>query len=462
MLETNNLSIAYQSNELIFQNVNFGISKGECLAVIGENGSGKSTLGYALIKIIPNLIRAEVSGKCLINEGEYDFPTAKKIIGYTFQDADSQIISLGLFRVKDISDAYKNSRTCTKRFANDHIREQTLPASLAELSEGQKQKIILKLITSANFSYFILDEPSANLDQIEKDLLMNRIKMLLERGKTIIILTHDIDLLNNLRPKCLHLDKADSIFYANYVNFQKNFEMNIKEYDTFSKSKSKFAKLQSNTKVVSLKEVNYRYNKKSKFSLKDININIFEGEIVGIAGRNGSGKSTLIKLIGGVIKPNSGKIEYLTNDKKKGIPNSAILFQNPNKQIFCATVEEELQFGLKNFNVPRNDINKRIEWAFNYFKLDTFISDPFALSFGQKKILALASTVILDSKILLLDEPDLSLDMSYRKLEAQLFSDLIQKKKSIIIATHNKFILDNLCSRILYLEEGKIREIREI
>ena len=213
--------------------------------------------------------------------------------------------------------------------------------------------------------------------------------------------------------------------------------------------------------IIIIKNVDYTYPNRT-VALKQINLNIYKGELVGIMGMNGAGKTTLIRTLNGLIRPVKGNV-YIDgeNIKSKNIGTISkkvgIIFQNPYHQVFSNTVEEEIKFSLKNLNLSKEEIQNRTNDVLNRFNLKKYKErSPLNLSGGETKKLALASIFCRDPEILVFDEPTLGQDAK----EIDFFVNLINKEKdrgkTIIIVTHNIEFAIEYIPRTILMANGNI------
>ena len=218
-------------------------------------------------------------------------------------------------------------------------------------------------------------------------------------------------------------------------------------------------------KIIEFKKVSYRYQFEEKFAIEDINLEIYEGEILAIIGSNGAGKTTLIKHMNGLLKPTIGDV-YVEgiNTKNATVAELSrkvgIVFQNADYQLFAQTVYDEIAFALKNFGFEEKEIKKRVENLLEYFSLKHYAEhSPLLLSGGEKKRVALASVLVYDPKVLVLDEPTIGLDFVQKKNLKNLISDMKKKNKTIIIVTHDLDFVAEIAERVVVIKDGRILRI---
>jgi len=216
---------------------------------------------------------------------------------------------------------------------------------------------------------------------------------------------------------------------------------------------------------ISMEDVSFSYeqDKKNNFVLKDISYSILPGDSVLLLGPNGSGKTTLLKLIMGLLKPTKGKIRIDDVDTSKASvfeisKKVSMIFQNPEKQFFAETVREELSFGLKNRGVREEEIKKKVEEVAKKFGLFEYLDkSPFDLSGGEKRRLSIASIIILDPEVLIVDEPTAGLDFQYRNLMISIIRGFLEtRNKSLVVATHDIDFGLRIANKAAVINEGKL------
>lgn len=212
-----------------------------------------------------------------------------------------------------------------------------------------------------------------------------------------------------------------------------------------------------------IKQVSFSYPKHNERVLTDISMDFDQNEITAIVGSNGSGKTTLTKLMIGVLQPTTGEI-HLDGRPIAGYSLGEIgrrigyVFQNPNLQLFCRTVAEELGFGLTNRGYKPEIVEERVQFFLNYFELkeygDVF---PLHLSQGEKQRLAIAAVLANDPLFMILDEPTIGLDAYRKKLLEDYLKKTARSGKGMILVSHDNAFINKVVQRVVTLENGQIK-----
>ena len=220
--------------------------------------------------------------------------------------------------------------------------------------------------------------------------------------------------------------------------------------------------------AIKIEHLTHTYNEGMPFekkALDDININIEQGEFVGIIGHTGSGKSTLIQMFNGLLKPTSGNV-FINGknihgegvNKKEVRQQVGLVFQYPEYQLFEMTVYEDVAFGPKKLGLSEAEIKERVEYACKAIGLDEsyYEKSPFELSGGQKRRVAIAGVLAMKPNILILDEPTAGLDPKGRN---ELFEQLKTMHKelglTIVLISHSMEDVARYVNRLLVLYKGK-------
>lgn len=467
MIDVKNLSFLYSmAGAVTIDHISIEIHHNEVVAIIGPNGSGKTTLGYCLCGIIPHLIKGKMDGDVVIdgkNTKERPFKDIMQDIGIIFQDPDAQFVTL---RVKDeIAFGLENTDLPQKE-VNARIDEvvrrfglsNLLNSAPQDLSMGQKQKVALASVLAMRPKILLLDEPASTLDPRGQRKFLDAIEEL-KGDITIILLTHNFDYVRRIADRVIVIHERTVKFDGTpgllaRKDVLRLFGVNDGRYN-------KNQSIPSARQIVCVDGLSYRYSRSRKPSLDGVSFVMDKGEVLGVVGPNGCGKSTLLFLMHGLFKPSRGKILIDGRDvSQMDFPELAerqgILFQNPNHQIFCPSIKEELAFGLKNLGLSDEEIEGRIRLASGFLNSDDLSKDPHSLSYGQRKLLSLTTVLAMDPGIILLDEPELGMDIGFMDKFEKTLLKLNLSGKTFVIASHDLDLIEDVAHRILFLEDGRV------
>ncbi|NHJ40471.1 MAG: ABC transporter ATP-binding protein [Asgard group archaeon] len=214
--------------------------------------------------------------------------------------------------------------------------------------------------------------------------------------------------------------------------------------------------------LIEFQNVSFEYPEKT-FALKNITFTIAIGKKYVICGQNGAGKTTLLRLLLGLETPQSGTIKVrdsiLSKNTLKDIRKEiGFVFQNPDSQVFSASVFEDIAFGLRNQGMAKEHIEKTVNQALNYVDMMEYKErSPYQLSFGQKKRIAIAGILAMDPSIIVMDEPFSNLDYPSKiKLQEILENNVIDRGKTVIFAEHDRKLINDWGDHALFLDKGEL------
>jgi cobalt/nickel transport system ATP-binding protein len=190
--------------------------------------------------------------------------------------------------------------------------------------------------------------------------------------------------------------------------------------------------------------------------LKDINIEVMLGQKVGLIGPNGAGKTTLFLIICGMLKPSVGQVSLLGKPVAYGKfnPQVAMVFQNPDDQLFCPSVRDDVAFGLQNMGLPKEEVDIRVEKALATVGASKLAERPVHhLSQGEKRIVSIAGVLAMSPELLMYDEPSANLDIRSRR---RLIRLLQSSGETILVASHDLELVLEVCERVILIDEGRI------
>ena len=458
VIEFKDFSFQYFSQaEPTLHDINLTIHKGEKILLVGPSGSGKSTLGHCLNGLIPFSYKGELKGSLKIMGREtkdLDIFQISKMVGTVLQDSDGQFV--GLTVGEDVAFALENDcvdlntmKETVQTVADIVDMGQLLKSSPFELSGGQKQRVSFAGVMVDNVDILLFDEPLANLDPATGKTAIDLIdRVWREQDKTVVIIEHrledvlyrDVDRIIVVSDGRIVADMApDELMAAGilpslgireplyvtalkYAGIPVTPELHAGRLDTldiesvrepllaWNQAQEKKERPAQRPVILKADGLHFQYTKKRKI-LQDISFSIQEGEMVSIVGTNGAGKSTLAKLICGFVKEDQGRLYYGEEDmagwtiKERSLKIGYVM-QNPNQMICKPMIYDEVALGLRIRGVPEEEIGPKVEKALKICGLLPFKKWPVsALSFGQKKRVTIASVLVLEPQILILDEP---------------------------------------------------------
>lgn len=209
------------------------------------------------------------------------------------------------------------------------------------------------------------------------------------------------------------------------------------------------------TKAISIKNLGFSYSQERAI-LTDINLEIDPGEAVGLIGANGAGKTSLFLTICGILDPTYGEIKLFDRTIKAGQfnPEIGLVFQNPDDQLFCPTVKDDVAFGLENIGLSEEEVNARIDAALSLTGVTHLANRvPHQLSGGEKCMVAIAAVLAMLPQIVLYDEPSANLDLRARR---RLIKFLQATSETIIVSSHDLELILEVCDRVILLNQGRI------
>lgn len=438
-------------------------------------------------------------------------------VGSVFQDIESQIVSYFvedeiLFGLENFGvPANQIEERITEALEALGISELR-HREISTLSGGQKQKVVFASIIALKPDYLILDEPTGELDPASSLQIFKLLKKLNEeRGITVIVAEQKIMLLCEFVKKLIVLEKGTVVHYgeirstlthqremeeagincprvltltgkmmeegltpsgmkteericlntleaADFIKRMMGNDCHVKTDDDSLKPSQEPVTEPSEQPVLEFKNVCFSYNETA--NVHDLNVKIQKGDFTAITGSNGAGKSTFSKLCNGLLQPSTGDVFVLGQNTKRNKVSSlakhiGFLFQNPDRQICCSTVEEEIAFSLKNNGLSKEEIQRKVEATIKEFGFDAK-TEPFNMSRGQRQRLCLACLIALNPEILILDEPTTGLD--YRECMEMMnrIRELNENGTTVIMVCHDMEVVLDFAKSVIVMNRGEI------
>ncbi len=487
--------------EPTLKSLNLTIEKGQKVLIIGPSGSGKSTIGHCLNGIIPNIYHGEKSGQFTIDGKEafglsiYD---KSHLDSTVLQDPDGQFI--GLTVAEDLAFALENDCVSLEEM-QEKVVHWTKRLDLTEfldnrpqdLSGGQKQRVSLAGILIDESPILLFDEPLANLDpksgQETIDLIdrihheekattiiiEHRLEDVLYRHVDKVVLVNDGQILFDGHPDELlrtELLIQNGIREPLYVTALKDLGVDVTSMEHLSDlsqvdltniavtAPSSFQEEAPQDKLLTVEQLHFAYQENRPI-LKNINFEINQGERIAIVGKNGAGKSTLAKAICQFIMP-EGDIRYrgqsiMTDSIKERAEKIGYVLQNPKQMISQTMIFDEVALGLRLRGVDEQDVEKRVLETLKVCGLYEFRKWPIsALSFGQKKRVTIASVLVMNPEIILLDEPTAGQDKRNYTEIMNFLNQLNRAGHTIIMITHDMQLMLEYSDRSIVVSNGEI------
>lgn len=462
------VSVTFPSQEQsILKNINIQINQGDRLLLVGRSGIGKSTLLYLLAGIIPEMIYAGIEGNILRN----NFNTA-----IVMQNPPSQMVTPTV--EQEIAFALENRGLPGKviREKVDTALKSTGISSLRnkkpfQLSGGEMQKVSLTAAIASEPDLLLLDEPTSFLDGESADNLINLLNFLPAKI-AVVVIEHKTELFLNFIHEILFINNSGNLIH--YGNSYQNIVSEIKtdhridqDIPLYMHKQNYHKEIQTNSPLLKIDNLSFSYSKRGKKVLKNISLDMHEGETIAIMGRNGSGKTTLLENIAGFYKQTKQSILFkgirLNKYSKKVLYSSlSYLTQNPEYFFLYQTVREEINSIRKDAardlikcktgkNIPGKQNNKMAEDFID--KLD---QSPFSLSEGEKRRLTLNLALYENRKILLIDEPTYGLDSIFYHKIIKIFLSLKNANLLMLIVTHDPELAFTVADRVLFLNNGSL------
>lgn len=504
IIQFEDFSFQYQAqSEPTLKQINLTIYEGEKVLIVGPSGSGKSTLGQCLNGIIPNIYKGEASGQLLI-KGQPAFESSiydkSNLVSTVLQDTDGQFIGLSV--AEDMAFTLENDvmelslmREKVKTWSEKLDLEELLQHRPQDLSGGQKQRVSLAGVLIDESPILLFDEPLANLDpksgqdtidlidQLHREtatttlIIEHRLEDVLYRPVDRLVLVNDGRILFNGQPDDLlrtQLLAENGIREPLYITTLRQLGVEVEKTEdlsrldqlqladvTFEGRDWSDSDKELQEPLLELEHVSFAYQSGGKPILQDINLKIFKGERIAIVGKNGAGKSTLAKALCQFIETDGSyrwKGQDIKGDSiKERAERIGYVLQNPNQMISAAMIFDEVALGLRLRGLAEAEIEERIHAALKTCGLYEFRSWPIsALSFGQKKRVTIASILVLNPEIILLDEPTAGQDQRHYTEMMDFLDELNQQGHTIIMITHDMQLMLDYSDRAVVVVDGQI------
>ena len=489
--------------------ISLDIRKGEKVLICGPSGCGKSTLAHCVNGLIPNSYPGKTTGTLTVggqNAENLSLFDLSKVVGTVLQDSDGQFI--GLTVAEDMAFALENDcmdqkdmKALVDRVAQLVGVSGVLGHAPYEISGGQKQRVALGGVMVSGVDVLLFDEPLANLDPAAGKKAVELIDEIQKRtGCAVIIIEHRLEdvlhcpvdrvvlmgegrILFDGDPDsllCSDLLQKSGIREPLYVTALKYAgvpldwdqrlsylpELRLTEEDRrrvadwfFAQPEPKGEKAKK--ELLRAENIDFTYEG-GHHALKGISASIAEGEMLSIVGTNGAGKSTFSKVLCGFEIPQKGTLTLSGEDLsaysiKERADRIGYVMQNPNQMISKTGIFDEVALGLRNRGVPEEEVKPRVEKALKTCGLYPFRNWPVsALSYGQKKRVTIASILVLEPKIILLDEPTAGQDLYHYTQIMDFLAELNRSGTTVVLITHDMHLMLEYTPRAIVFHDGHV------
>ena len=498
IISIKNLSISFENNQKVVNQINLDIPQGKTVAIVGESGSGKTLSALSILKLLPSSAKID-EGSIIFNKKDLLKLPLKDIekirgnkISTIFQEPMSSLNPLHTIdkQIKEIISTHNEVNNKDLKLRVLELLEEVNLEDLSnrqniysyELSGGQRQRVMIAMSIANNPDLLIADEPTTALDvtiQLQILQLLNKIQQ--KRKMSILFISHDLGVVNKIADyiyvmkngKIIEHGEKFKIFNnpkeqytQQLVGFQNKIRKNI------NIKTSEILKIENLKVWYPIKKGLFRKTVDYVKAIDDVNFSLREKETIGIVGESGSGKTSLVLAILKLIS-SSGKIEFNKNDlniiknnKLKNIrKNIQIVFQDPFSSLSPRmNVEKILTEGLE-VHFPKyseSEKKQNIKNILNETGMDygrDYNKYPHEFSGGQRQRIAIARALILKPKILILDEPTSALDITIQNQILDLLQNLQEKYSlSYIFISHDMNVIRSVSDKVMVLKKGRLIE----
>lgn len=505
-----NFSFQYRAQKKpTLKEINLDIYPGERVLIAGPSGCGKSTLAGCINGLNPFSNPGECSGELIVDGVDAPKSSIFQLsahVGTVLQDPDGQFI--GLTVGEDIAFALENScmpqdemHEITRHAAELVGIQDHLDYAPHELSGGQKQRVSLAGVMVDQVKILLFDEPLANLDpatgkqtielideiQEKTDttvvIIEHRLEDVLWRDVDRIVLMGDGKILADLHPDELLSTRLleengireplylTALRYAGVelVSAKKPAhvgsividEADRKKMTDWFWSRPAAEAEKEHEPLLEVRNLTFGYERGSQ-TLRDVSLTIHKGEMVSIVGKNGAGKSTFSKLVCGFETPDSGEILFqgrnlLQENIRHRAKHIGYVMQNPNQMISKTMIFDEVALSLRNMGKSEEEIREKVEETLKVCGLFPFRNWPVsALSFGQKKRVTIASVLVQDPELIILDEPTAGQDFRHYTEIMEFLRGLNEKGVTVVMITHDMHLMLEYTPRALVFADGRL------
>jgi len=478
--------------------ITLDLRRGEFVVLMGATGAGKSTLAKCLNCSIPQFQPGTLTGSIAVLGRSLAGATVSDLagtVGLVSQDFEAQLFATNVRQ--EVAFGLEQLGTPRAEMLRRLVGALALVGldrfearDPGTLSGGEKQRLAMAAVLALEPAILVCDEPTTDLDPLGKAAIFDVLATLRERGATVLLIEHEteaaeradrlllmeggrivadgapaprlreVDRLERLGVRPLDLDRIGSAL---------GWEERVATVDAAAARVVVGEPLAPPGDAIDARAepllavdgIEFAYAG-GRRALADVSLSIRGGEFVALIGQNGSGKTTLAKCLNGLLRPQHGTVRLRGTDLA-ALPLNRVardvgyVFQNPDHQIFAASVEEEVAFALRNFGVPPSEAARRTHAALAAVGLTgSEAVDPFLLGKGQRQRLAVASFLALEPAVLVLDEPTTGLDYPEQRQMMDLLARLHAQGLTLVVITHSPWVVARYARRGVLMQAGRI------
>ena len=508
-LEVEHLKYRYpHTKKLALDDISFTAEKGEFIGIIGENGAGKSTLSQAFCGLVPQFYKGAYGGKVTVDGIDAaTTPTAElcKKVGLIFQNPFNQLSGAKDTVWDEVAFGLENFGVPAEQIHErlDKVLHQLDIWQFREknpfdLSGGQMQRVAIASVLAMEPEILLLDEPTSQLDPQGSEEVFHTVELLAKTGITIFMIEQKMEKLASYCDKILLLhegkqidfDTPEKIFsrpdlaelgicppYVTRYCIEQNLFRPDGTYPVTMEDVKRVLKRDMERKVTlpQLTDPVLTEVPEDRFAVRNLKFSYTEDHPIfenfqlsldqrptAIIGQNGAGKTTLVRLLKGLLKPSAGTILYQGEDiSKRTVASLAgqvgYVFQNPDDQIFKYKVIDEVMFGPLNIGMPKEKAKEKAMEALALTELTSYAGEnPYDLELSQRKLVAIASVLAMDTDVIILDEPTIAQDYRGKEIIRNIITSLSGQGKLVLAILHDMDFVAQCFSRVVVLAHGQL------
>ena len=456
MIKFENVNVIMQGKRIL-SDVNLEIQDGEFVLICGESGCGKTTMTKLINGLIPHFVKdVSVDGTitvCGKNVAEMPMYEIAELVGSVFQNPKTQFfytnsnaeMAFGLEN-RGVEPEYIRKRI--KNTINELDIEKLEDRDVFSMSGGEKQLLAFASVYVMNPQIYVLDEPSANLDIAAMEKLSERMKVIKEKGHTVVVAEHRLAWIQKFADRIIYMKEGriEQEFTSDEFKALPDLKREQMGLRSIIPEQIQIPEITGNSEDAVLQICNLSCKRKKQMIFQNISLSARAGDIIGITGKNGAGKSTFCNCLCGLLKPKGGEILYQGKklSEKARTKLFGMVMQEVNHQLFSDSVKNECL--LANEEASEQEIRELLE----KFDLEEYAEyHPMILSGGQRQRLAICQAVMGEKKLLIFDEPTSGLDFRHMCQVEKMMKRLAEEKYIIIVVTHDYEFLNRACKRYI-------------